>query len=221
MNLLFTKIFSIARWFVFAILLQIILIPLAYFFYVPAYLLRKPLRKGYYGNTILLKLLSIPLWIFLDDEALELSGDEYGEIWWKKANNIDISKLNEFQKFIVAYKWAVIRNPAWNQYELLKPKQGSPKFVDMYGYTSGEWNDFCVLKWEIDGQYSDNMGQCVSRRYSIFGNLVLWYKVEDKLYWRYSYANKFLGRWFELHLGTNDKRYTVRFKIKKADICPN
>jgi hypothetical protein len=46
------------------------------------------------------------------------------------------------------------------------------------------------------------------------GESKVWYLVENTLYWRYSLAKKIGKFWIELHLGTNDRRYTVRFKIK-------
>jgi len=215
-----TQILSYIRWFIITILLQLILVPLAYVIYPLSYLIRKHLRNWYYSRNTFKKILSIPLWIFLDDEVVKLSGDDYGEQWWKNANNIKIWELNTWQRFTVAYRWGVLRNPAWNQYQLLKPKTGRKYIISEKGelFRDGQslsLLNFAVLKY-VDkyGQYSDNQGEYLSLRYSVIGQSKVWYLVENTLYWRYSLAKKIGKFWIELQLGTNDVRYTIRFKIK-------
>ena len=215
-----TKLLSYIRWFIIAVLLQIILIPLTYVMYPLAYFLRKQLRHCYYSRNTFKKTLVLPLWIFLDDEVFYGSGDDYGEQWWKNVNNIKIWELNTWQRFVVAYKWGAIRNPAWNQYQIFKPKTGVKYIVSEEGELSRNGQsitllNFAVLKYvDKHGQYTDNQGEYLSLRYSTMGESKVWYLVENTLYWRYSLAKKIGKFWIELHLGTNDRRYTVRFKIK-------
>lgn len=215
------KLASYIRWFSIAILLQLIIIPLSYIVYPISYVFRKGLRKWYYSGNRLKKVLSIPLWIFLDDEVVKLAGDDYGEQWWKNVNNIRVWELSKWGRFKVAYRWGVIRNPAWNQYALLKPKQGTKKIVSEKGNLSKNQEqlsllNFAVLKYvDSMGRYTDNQGEYLSLTYSVIGKSKVWYKIGKTLYWRYSLAKQYGNYWIELQLGTNDRRYTVRFKIKK------
>lgn len=215
------KTISILRWALYSIILQIIIIPLAYVIYPISYLFRKTLRKWYNSGNKLKQILSIPLWIFLDDEVVKLAGDDYGEQWWKEVNNIKVWELNYWQRFVVAYRWGVIRNPAWNQYSLIKPKQGVKQLLSQKGELIKDGEslsllNFAVLKYvNRFGQYTDNQGEYLSLKYSIVGKSKVWYEIGKTLYWRYSLAKQYGNYWIELQLGTNDNRYTVRFKIKK------
>lgn len=216
-----SKIIAYIRWFVIAILLQIIIIPLAYLIYPVSYILRNDLRSWYNSRNTIKKYLAIPFWIFLDDEVVKVSGDDYGEQWWKNVNNIRIWELGKWERFKVAYRWGVIRNPAWNQYTLLKPQQGVKEILSQKGMLYRNHQElsllnFAVLKYVNSlGQYTDNQGEFLSLTYSVIGKSKVWYRVGNTLYWRYSLAKKYGKYWIELHLGTNDRRYTVRFKIKK------
>lgn len=215
------KTISILRWVLYSIILQIIIIPLAYVIYPISYLFRKTIRKWYNSGNKLKQILSIPLWIFLDDEVVKLAGDDYGEQWWKEVNNIKVWELNYWQRFVVAYRWGVIRNPAWNQYSLIKPKQGVKQLLSQKGELIKDGEslsllNFAVLKYvNRFGQYTDNQGEYLSLKYSIVGKSKVWYEIGKTLYWRYSLAKQYGNYWIELQLGTNDNRYTVRFKIKK------
>lgn len=219
------KLISIIRWAFYAILIAGILTILAYFIFPAAYLLRTPLRKARMGNKIK-KALATPVWIFLDDEVVAKAGDDYGEDWWKYVNNIDVENATPWQLFIIAYRWGVLRNPAWNMYQIFKPKQGQKTLIEANGrLTQDGWpvglHNFAVLKFEDSlGNYTDNQGEFLSSKFSIFGKSIFWYTIQNHLYWRFSYAGytAFLKRFLELHLGTNDRRYTIRFKIKKATV---
>jgi hypothetical protein len=144
-----TQILSYIRWFIVAILLQIIIIPLSYILYPLAYVIRKQLRNWYYSRNTFKKILSIPLWIFLDDEVVKLSGDDYGEQWWKNTNNIKIWELNAWQRFIVAYRWGVIRNPSWNQYQIFKPKTGRKYTISEKGELLRDGQSLSLLNFAV------------------------------------------------------------------------
>lgn len=153
------------------------------------------------------------LWIYYDDE----DGFGYNVDWWVK---------NQPFNFWTAYKWCALRNPAWNLQASLKPKQGLKKYISSKGSHSQNGNfdisvyDMCVLKWVNEfGEYMNNKGEYLSLKYSIIGSMFVWYKVDKRLYWRYSFARKiFRNLWIELMLGTNDFRYLFRLKIKKVEI---
>lgn len=162
------------------------------------------------------------LWIYYDDED-----GIYGTDWWREANNYVInSDVAWFDRFACAYQWCALRNPAWNLQSILKPKQGLKKYISLKGSHSKNGNydisifDMCVLKYvSKDYTYQDNKGEYLSLVHSIIGSMFVWYEIDKTLYWRYSYAKKGLfGLWYEIQLGTNDRRFTFRLKIKRVKI---
>lgn len=160
-----------------------------------------PFRNTWVRNTK-------PFWYYFDDED-EFSFNVH---WWMVGRN---------KTFLTAYKWAALRNPAWNLQASLKPKQGAKEYVSHKG-NIGSYNyyDLAVLKY-VDqyGGYMDNKGEYLSFKYSIIGKIFTWYKIDGTLYWRYSFAGKlFSNIWSEIQLGTTDLRYTFRFKIKKVKL---
>lgn len=216
------KLVSIIRWILLGLLVPGILALLAYIFFPLAYLFRRPLRAGRKQGGLIAKLV-IPLWIFLDDEEYRKQGHDFGEPWWREAKNLKIDTY--WQKFRAAYLWCAVRNPAWNQYELIKPKTGAiDEVVSQDGFlTQDSWPvgflNFAVLKYvNANGDYADNKGEFLSLAHSILGYSKVWYIIQNRLYWRYSFAGKKFGRWIEIQAGTNDRRYTFRFKIKKAQV---
>lgn len=215
------KIIAYIRWVLFAIILQIILIPSSYILFPLAYLMRNWIRKNRF----------YPLWIFLDDEEFQKQGHDYGEPWWRESKGLKID--TKWNKFKAAYLWNVVRNPAWNQYKWIKPKEGIswPKegFFWAESY-KGELTkngiiqdigQFAVLKY-VDrlGAYMDNKGPFLSLKFSVLGKSKIWYRAGGKLYWRFSKAgyNKLFKRWYEIQLGTNNRRYTFRLKFKKTKV---
>ena len=248
------KTLSYLRWAFYAILVAGIYTFLSLFLFPLAYLLRGPLREWYegtkvmygpilffnwatiilaifFGTTlykiILLVLTIFPLlWIFLDDESYLINGDDYGSEIWREQEGIEIN--TGWQKFIAAYKWGVIRNPAWNMYSIFRTKKGDPTIISEKGYlerngVSWPLINSAVIKWEDgEGNYTDNNGKCISKKFSIFGKSKIWYEIDNTLYWRYTFAGKKKFLWWEymeIQLGTNDKRYKIRFKVKNAEMC--
>lgn len=197
------KTLSIFRWFG-IMLVSLILLILAPFIYPIAYVLRKPVRKYKF----------VPLWIFLDDTE----ENDWGTDWFIKSKNLKLDTV--FHRFWASYLWSAIRNPAWNQYSYLKPKQGVKSVLSSKGYitNSKDIYDFAVLKGLFkDGTYADNKGDFISLKHSKLGGNFTWYYIEKKLYFRASFAGFFIFTWLELQLGTNDSRYTFRLKFKKYE----
>lgn len=214
------KLLSILRWILLGLIVPGILTVLAYFLFPFAYWQRNCLRKCRNSGSGWKRIISLPLWIFLDDAEFRVQGHDYGEPWWRIAKGIKID--TPWQKFKAAYLWCVVRNPAWNMYELLHPKFGKKVLLQAEGSLTQDghsvsiWN-FATLKY-VDryGNYMDNKGPFLSLVYSILGRSFVWYTIGDRLYWRRSFAGYRFGRWWELHAGTTDVRYTLRFKIKKV-----
>lgn len=217
------KLISFLRWILLALIVPGILTLLAYVLFPIAYLLRKPLRYNYYLNERrFVKCLIIPLWIFLDDESYYAEGHDQGSDWWREAKNLKTA--TSWQRFKAAYLWGVVRNPVWNMYYLIRPKQEGFELISAKGSLTknGEpmslWN-FAVLKYvDGHGNYKDNKGPYLSLRYSIIGRSFVWYKSGGRLYWRTSFAGKRFGRWIEFQAGTNNRRYTIRLKIKNVKV---
>lgn len=159
-------------------------------------------------NIYILLLLPILLlqmsYYYLDDET------DYGEKWYLKQNNLKLLKgiiyrktskgdwkvAGCFRRFLYAYRWSVLRNPAWNMYQITKPEQGIKVVINYAGYLSQNGipvalSKFGVLKWiDKEGNYTDNQGSYISYRFSIFGTSYLLYDINGKRYWRYSYCKK-------------------------------
>ena len=149
------------------------------------------------------------LWVFFgDDDPL------YGAEYWRKAKGI--TKNN----FWVAYRWNGLRNPMWNLHLLMKPIEGEEVILQQKGWLAqnGNYvplNKVAVLQYEDEnGDWVGNSGDIVSLKYSILGKTFIWFKIQDRFYWRFSLANRYLKLfWVEVQLGTG-YRHTFRLKIK-------
>jgi hypothetical protein len=108
----------------------------------------------------------------------------------------------------------------------IKPQQGVKVVQNYYGYLAQAGIPvallkFATLKWvDKKGNYTDDKGDYISYKHSIFGDSFILYEINRIRYWRYSYCkyNKTLDRFIELHLGYNDERPVIRFKIKKGEL---
>lgn len=195
------KLLSILRW-VLVMLVNLLGYLTAKVVYPLAYLLR---NVDLFRNKL--------LWWFYDDEIPEA---------WHYQNWLKGRK----ETFWRMYQWHTLRNPAWNLQASLKPKQGLKNYVSSKGWHKEDGNydisvfKLCVLKYvDKNGEYDDLTGDYLSLRYSIIGKMFVWYTIDNTLYWRYSVAKKLFKKiWWELQLGTNDRRYTFRLKIKKVKI---
>ena len=217
MKTVFLKIVAVLRWFVFAVLMAgfgSLTAPIMFPF---AYVLRTPLRVA---RTIpVLKFLVIPLWIYLDDEEMEV----YPR-WWLKDNNLKVN--TDWNLFKASYKWGAVRNPFWNFYSFMKLSKDDIKILvsskgvlhKNFVHLHDDVYSMAVLKYVDElGNYNDNAGEFLSAKYSYFGEIFTWYKIRGRsgLFWRFSSAWQY-GRFsYEIQLGSNDYRYTIRFKIKK------
>lgn len=163
-----------------------------------------------------------PFWFYFDDEC------EFGfdVEWWTARDNF---KPN----FWWAYKWAALRNPAWNLQASLAIHENDQNYKDRHDIVSARGQltkdeitlhptNTAVLKYvDKNGNYMDNKGEFLSIKHSILGSMFLWFEYNNKLYWRYSKASKFIGNlWIEIQIGITH-RYTFRMKFKKVKIYKN
>lgn len=275
--LLLKKTYAFIRWIFYSVFIAGIFTILAWIFYPLAYVLRKTLRSLHRYSPppkflVLLGLASlfgIPLiyraevdlsffilyiflsliyfvifilWILLNDEC------EYGCIepgWFE--THADLS--TPWKRFVTSYKWAALRNPAWNMYQIFRPREGEEIKVSASGELRKngrivKQSEFAVLKWQDwDGNFQGNKGDFISKKFSILGEMKYWYTINGSLYFRYSKAVRvesafwiFICRlllhffeegvwkqyiWLEVHLGSNDRRFTIRVKIKSGLLVKN
>lgn len=189
-----SKFYSILRWILFEIFISLCVV-ISYIFYPISYIFRDFIRKSRYGKNLFLKVITFPWWVLLDDD----SKYDWGDDWWIDVTNARLD--TKWRRFIESYKWSVLRNPAWNVYTFIKPKDGVQVIRSKSGklekngtvVTIGDdpWSDFAVMKYvDINGNYTDNKGEYLSLRYSVIGKSFVWYTIDNTLYWRYSKVGK-------------------------------
>jgi hypothetical protein len=187
--------------------------------YPLAYLLRKQLRWMYHeSNNMLLRFIALPLWIYLNDGK----SNDLGYEWFFIAKNL--YPTTPWNRFKLSYMWSAQRNPAWNHYQIFKPRVGDAQLIHQVGEvtrpnTVSKWYHSANLKYvNSKGEFSDNKGEYLSIRFSFLGEQMVWFKVDDRVYFSYSLAKKIRGYWIEIMLGANEKRFKLRFKIKNVEV---
>ena len=156
-----------------------------------------------------------PFWYYFDDE----DGD-YGTDWFRESLKYG-NKTDRWSLFRIAYKWLALRNPAWNLQTTLKPIEGEKILHETWGHVQRgdlELDPYVFANFKYvnkEGVFKNNIGDFLSIRHSAFGKRFTWYYVDDKLYWRLSYADNLVSKlWIEFHLGVSNDRYTFRLKFK-------
>lgn len=182
-----------------------------------AYILRKPIRKFKKENNKLARIITYPLWLYLNDGK----SNDVGYSWYHEA--INLYPTSKWNKFKLAYMWSARRNPAWNHYQILKPKEGKVKLFSIKSnITSGVKHDFLTpadLRYvNSNGEFRDNKGEYLSLKYSRLGNKKVWYRIGKTLHFINSYAGKKGKYWIEFQYGSVPRRYKVRFKVKKTKV---
>ena len=147
-------------------------------------------------------------WWWDDEDGL------YGAEYWRKAKKI--TKKN----FWVAYRWAGLRNPMWNAHTKIRPKSGDETLIKGYGKLTRNGENVNLMNSAIinyedeNGVYQGNAGDNFSFYFSYLGWSFVWYTKRDKLYWRFSLAQRlFKRRWVQFQFGAFH-RYI--FKIKST-----
>lgn len=156
-----------------------------------------------------------PFWYYFDD------GDgDYGTDWFRESLPYG-DKTDKWSRFKIAYAWSAIRNPAWNLQASLRPIEGEKVLVSTKGYIEQDGvalDPYAIANFKYinaEGVYKDNIGDFLSIKHSFIGKRFTWYKIGNKLYWRYSYANRLISKmWVELQIGVSNHRYTFRLKLK-------
>jgi hypothetical protein len=187
--------------------------------YPLSYILRKQLRWMYHeSNNMLLRFIALPLWIYLNDGK----SNDLGYEWFFNAKNL--YPTTPWNRFKLSYMWSAQRNPAWNHYQIFKPKVGDAQLIHQVGEvtrpnTVSKWYHSANLKYvNSKGEFSDNKGEYLSKKFSFLGEQMVWFRIQDKVYFTYSLAKKIRGYWVELILGAGEKRFKLRFKIKNVEV---
>ena len=104
-------------------------------------------------------------------------------------------KMNSVQKFILAYRWSVIRNGCWNYIQSQQPRQGV-------------WeNENCKIN---TGGYS-----CKTwRNKTKHGTQSITWEVDDIKYFRYSFTKKLYKDYYiNFMMGASNNRYLIKLRI--------
>jgi hypothetical protein len=192
----------------------------AYIVYPISYLLKDKIREYKNNGNKFGRVVSFPLWLYLNDG----NSNDIGYEWYHEA--VGLYPTNAWNKFRLAYMWSVIRNPAWNHYEVFKPNSGDVEKVSLKGsIESGvphNWETLASLRYvNKDGEFRDNKGDFLSLKFSRIGKKMVWYRIGNTLHFIYSFANKVGKYWIELQYGSITRRYKIRFKIKDVKIFEN
>lgn len=158
------------------------------------------------------------LWLYGDDED-----GVYGAEYWKKAKGI------KKDNFITAYRWSVLRNPAWNLHTLIAPEGEQEREIKSFGklYKNLERisldNMAVIHHVDHNGNWNNNSGQYISMKYSILGYSFYFFEKGFKKYFRFSTAFRLFNIkdksiFIEIQIGTSKKRHLAKFKIKYKEV---
>ena len=212
----FKKVWAWVRWF-------LIVIPLGVLKMVTAPLLYPlaDLMKSWRFNV---------LWVYLDDSAYNEDGSFYKDYRLWLINNGGLKET-----FIQRYRWHAFRNSMWNLVEIIKPKEGKEIVYDMKinGLmlkdepllidNDSEHPYMAALKY-VDrfgnSGWNVNGGKYISYNHTIHGTSYFYYKIGNRVYFRYSQVKivKFLFFWKRyrtIKLGTNKHRFVLTLKYSK------
>lgn len=187
------KVVSVLKW-IFTLLIKLfgfLTSPIIFFIVYPFY---DKIQKGNF------------LWYYKDDED-----GKYGAKYWR--NNKNLKK-----NFWTSYRWHGFRNPSWNLQASLKREIGRFILISCKGKLIKDDkvvhpSETAVLQYEDEnGRWIGNTGDIISKKYSILGKMFIWYSINNKLYFKYSFAGKVIGRlWMNIQMGMDHR---ALFKIK-------
>lgn len=104
-------------------------------------------------------------------------------------------QMNDVQKFILAYRWSVIRNGCWNYIQSQEPKQGP-------------WEN--VIIKENTGGYSYKTWRNKTKH----GKQSVTWEVDGVEYFRYSFTKKlFKDFYLNFMIGASTNRYLIKLRI--------
>jgi hypothetical protein len=113
---------------------------------------------------------------------------DFGAKWWRDREGLKPS-------FFTAWRWT-LRNPAWNIHEVLKPKW------------NGAYTDVRTIKNTIGGR---NPLAWASHYTDTYGTNHVYYRVDGKVYGRYSTTEIKYGQTFQA--GTTGQRYNLKWRF--------
>ena len=110
-------------------------------------------------------------------------------------NYVKFWNLTSFQKFILGYRWGVIRNGCWNYIQSKKPNQGEWENVTVKSNTGG----YSYKTW---------------RNKSLHGKQSVTWEVDGVKYFRYSFTKKmFKNFYINFMIGASTDRYLIKLRM--------
>tara|TARA_B100000768_G_scaffold166737_1_gene170335 strand:+ start:525 stop:1142 length:618 start_codon:yes stop_codon:yes gene_type:complete len=105
------------------------------------------------------------------------------------------ANMNSIQRFILAYRWSVVRNGCWNYIQSQQPRQGV-------------WeNENCKIS---TGGYSCK----VWRNKTKHGTQSITWEVDGVKYFRYSFTKKlYKDHYVNFMIGASNNRYLIKLRI--------
>ena len=105
------------------------------------------------------------------------------------------NKMNSLQRFILAYRWGVVRNGCWNYIQSVQPNQG-------------EWTNFLIKK--NTGGYSAKLWRNKTKH----GSQSITWEVKGIKYFRYSFTKKLFGKiYINFMIGASTDRYLIKLRV--------
>jgi len=158
------------------------------------------------------------LWLYGDDED-----GIYGAQYWKDAKGI------KKDTFWTAYRWAALRNPAWNLHTIVAPERAPEREIRSFGklYKNLKridlYNMAVIHHVNENGEWNNNSGKYISMVYSILGYSFYFFEKNKAKYFRFSTAFRLfnIGRkslFFEMQIGTSRQRHLFKIKIKFKEV---
>jgi hypothetical protein len=151
-------------------------------------------------------------WFAADTEGIGWEGSDYEHYLnatfglyelVKKRNDLGkwvpdyerFNRMGSVQKFILAYRWSVIRNGCWNYIQSVTPKQGP-------------WeNENCKIS---TGGASCRLWR---NKYNLGTQSVTW-EVEGTKYFRYSFTKKIFNDYYlNFMVGASTNRYLIKLRL--------
>tara|TARA_R110002020_G_scaffold262244_1_gene476706 strand:- start:31 stop:594 length:564 start_codon:yes stop_codon:yes gene_type:complete len=148
-------------------------------------------------------------WFSDDSETWGNSEQNYINNWYgvyeilKKENGdpdyLRYKNMNWFDKFLLSYKWAALRNPNWNFQMLFNPKEGDKHRIKIIKVKGIDQNP---LRW---------------RNKTIHGIQSVTFYIGNTKYFRYSFTNynNVIGAYINFMAGASDNRFILKLRVFK------
>ena len=127
-------------------------------------------------------------------------------------------KVSRFRKFVSILRWLLlIPFRYFIEIEHIKGTKGliSSDGVLLSSYKSVESSyTMAKLNWvNSEGNFIKHRMGLLSLKYSYIGRRITWYSYNGRTYFRFSKAGQWKNLWYEIQLGTSNKKYIYKLTI--------